>query len=83
MSYDVAWRPAARSAVARFHKSDPDGVNQVLDSVNLLAREPRPHGATKYGSDEIFRVHVGRYRLMYEVRDALVTVIVVHVGRIP
>ncbi|WP_443064241.1 type II toxin-antitoxin system RelE family toxin [Streptomyces sp. NBC_00525] len=28
------------------------------------------------------RIHVGRYRVLYEVMEARVTVIVIHVGRV-
>ncbi|MEV3947058.1 MULTISPECIES: type II toxin-antitoxin system RelE family toxin [Streptomyces] len=28
------------------------------------------------------RVHAGRYRVLYEIKDAEVTVIVIHLGRL-
>ncbi|WP_327171611.1 type II toxin-antitoxin system RelE family toxin [Streptomyces sp. NBC_01336] len=54
----------------------------LTDAVDLLAGNPFPEGSTPYGSPTPRRVHVGRYRVMYETRDAQVTVIVIHVGRV-
>lgn len=83
MSYRIEWLPAAKRALIDFRKSDPEGVDQVFDAVNMLARDPRPERAHQYGSPDVLRIHIGRYRLLYEVRDAVVTVTVVHLGRIP
>lgn len=83
MTYRVEWRTPAKAKLIELRKSDPDGVDQVFDAVNALARDPRPVGAQQYGSPDILRIHIGRYRLMYEIHDATVTVTVVHVGRTP
>ncbi|MEV6314087.1 type II toxin-antitoxin system RelE/ParE family toxin [Streptomyces sp. NPDC051776] len=83
MIYRVEWRPSAKQKIIEFRKSDLEGTDQVLDAVNALAHDPRPVGARPYGSPDVLRVHVGRYRLMYEVADAVVTITVVHVGRMP
>ncbi|MFD6278863.1 type II toxin-antitoxin system RelE/ParE family toxin [Streptomyces sp. NPDC060209] len=53
-----------------------------MDAVDLLADSPRPEGSAEYGAPTLRRMHVGRYRVMYEITDAAVTVIVIHVGRI-
>ncbi len=82
MIYRVDWLPEAKSRVVEYRKSDPEGVDLVFDAVNALARDPRPAGAQRYGSPDVLRIHVGRYRLLYEVRDAVVRITVVHVGRV-
>ncbi|MFJ9040478.1 type II toxin-antitoxin system RelE/ParE family toxin [Streptomyces sp. NPDC102406] len=48
----------------------------------MLADDPRPLGTTAYGSPELRRMHVGRYRLLYEIDDGTITVVVLAVGRI-
>jgi mRNA interferase RelE/StbE len=58
------------------------GLEQPLSTVDLLADEPRPAGTTEYGSPDLRRLHVGRYRVLYDVNDAIVTVVVIHAGRI-
>lgn len=62
----VRWSESAKRSMARFRKEDPRGVDQVLDAVNLLRSNPRPAGAQPYGRAHL-RIHVGRYRVLYEV----------------
>jgi mRNA interferase RelE/StbE len=58
-------------------KSDPEGLRQVFVS----ADDPRPEGTTAYGSADLRRLHVDRYRLLYEVLETQVRFAVLHVGR--
>nr|WP_279571442.1 type II toxin-antitoxin system RelE/ParE family toxin [Streptomyces sp. 8K308] len=77
------WSPQARRAMTTYRKDDPGGIDQVLDSVNLLRKHPRPPGAQAYGRD-LLRIRVGRYRVRYEIvnREPLVPGIET-VGRTP
>ena len=80
MSYEVIWEPEALAQAERFAKDDPDGVRQVFSAVDHLADEPRPEGS--FGSADILRIHVGAYRVMYEISDQQVRVSVIHLGRL-
>ncbi|MCZ7430147.1 type II toxin-antitoxin system RelE family toxin [Streptomyces sp. WMMC1477] len=80
MSYEVIWEPEALAQAERLAKDDPDGVRQVFAAVDRLADNPRPDGA--FGSADVLRIHVGRYRVMYEVNDRQVRVSVIHLGRV-
>lgn len=82
MTYSIVWDESAIDAAARFLKDDPDGLRQLMDAVDLLADQPRPEGSTPYGSPDLRRMHVGRYRVMYEISEATVTIVVIHVGRL-
>ncbi|MEV6978365.1 type II toxin-antitoxin system RelE/ParE family toxin [Kitasatospora sp. NPDC093806] len=82
MSHTIIWDEPAINAAARFLKDDPDGLRQVMDAVDLLAHSPRPPGSTEYGSPDLRRMHVGRYRVMYEITEATVTIVVIHLGRL-
>jgi mRNA interferase RelE/StbE len=61
---------------------DPEGVAQVLDATDGLADEPRPSGAFPYGSADLLRIRVGRYRILYEIDPAAESITVLHIGRI-
>ncbi|WP_408055478.1 type II toxin-antitoxin system RelE family toxin [Streptomyces radicis] len=63
----------------RFAKTDPDGVKQVFVAVDHLADDPRPAGA--FGSADVLRIHVGPYRVVYEISGAAVLISVIHLGR--
>ncbi|MFD3779960.1 type II toxin-antitoxin system RelE/ParE family toxin [Streptomyces sp. NPDC058612] len=80
MSYEVIWEPEALAQAEKFAKDDPGGVRQVFTAVDHLADAPRPEGA--FGSADVLRIHVGAYRVMYEVGDRQVRVNVIHLGRV-
>jgi mRNA interferase RelE/StbE len=80
VSYEAIWEPEALAQAERFAKDDPDGVRQVFTAVDRLADEPRPEGA--FGSTDVLRMHVGIYRVMYEISDHRVRISVIHLGRL-
>ncbi|MER7959170.1 type II toxin-antitoxin system RelE/ParE family toxin [Streptomyces sp. NPDC096030] len=82
MTYSIVWDEVAIGAAARFLKDDPDGLRQLMDAVDLLADQPRPEGSTPYGSPDLRRMHVGRYRVMYEITEVTVTIVVIQIGRL-
>ncbi|MBO8196612.1 type II toxin-antitoxin system RelE/ParE family toxin [Streptomyces oryzae] len=79
MSYEIIWEPEALAQAERLAKEDPAGVRQVFTAVDRLADNPRPDGA--FGSADLLRIHVGVYRVMYEINDHTVRVSVIHLGR--
>ena len=81
MTYEVTWSERALDQAAGFLKDDPDGLDQLFQSVDLLADEPRPEGTTEYGTPDRRRLRSGRYRVLYDVNDNTVTVVVIHAGR--
>ncbi|ALO05766.1 Plasmid stabilization system [Streptomyces venezuelae] len=66
----------------RFLEDDPDGLRQLMDSGDLLADQPRPDGSAEYGSPDLRRLHLGRYRVLYEITEATVRIVVIHGGGI-
>jgi mRNA interferase RelE/StbE len=54
----------------------------VVAVIRSLAGEPRPPGAVKLKDFELpaWRVRVGHYRIIYEIHDADLIVIVVNVA---
>ncbi len=82
MNFQIIWEAEAVSSATRFIKDDPDGLREVFLAVDLLGREPRPAGSTELGSRYLRRLHVGRYRVIYEIAESAVTVVVVPPGRV-
>jgi mRNA interferase RelE/StbE len=77
-SYRVEVRPAALKQLDRVH--GPDRA-RILRRVQSLADNPRPAGVTKLaGSDDLWRIRVGDYRVVYIVVDEVLVVTVVAVG---
>lgn len=82
MTYRVAWTPRAQAKATALARADPEGVAQARKCVELLADNPRPDGAHAYGNTR-YRVHVGLYRVMYEIHDTVQVVSIEHLGRTP
>ncbi|MFM8656504.1 MAG: type II toxin-antitoxin system RelE family toxin [Chthoniobacterales bacterium] len=54
---------------------------RLRDTIDSLAIEPRPHGCSKLsGGKDIYRVRVGVHRIVYQVIDDRLLVLVVDIG---
>lgn len=71
----------APSAARQLRKFDHSARRRVQAAVELLASDPRPPGATKIvGGEGEWRVRTGDYRIVYEIRDQVLLVLVLAVG---
>lgn len=52
---------------------------QVAERINALADDPRPPGLEQLAPDT-YRVRSGDYRIIYEVEDSILKVLVVTIG---
>ena len=78
MSYRIVVAP---SAVRQLRKLDRVAQRRVQGAIELVASEPRPNGAKKLiGGDGEWRVRTGDYRIVYELHDHVLLVLVVAVG---
>jgi mRNA interferase RelE/StbE len=77
VSYAVEIAPAARRQIKKLPN---DIQKKVVEKLEELALEPRPDGVKKLeGSDDLYRVRLGKYRIIYEIQDGLLLVTVVKV----
>ena len=78
MSYRIEVAPAA---VRQLRKLDRVAQRRVQAAIELLASKPRPSGAKKLvGGDGEWRVRTGDYRIVYEIHDSVLLILVVAVG---
>lgn len=73
MSLRVDYDERAISQAAAF-LDDPQGTRAVLDAIDRLADDPRPAGSFPYGSPDLRRLRVGRYRVLYEITEDAIAV---------
>lgn len=53
----------------------------IFGKIAKLADDPRPNGAIKLlGAGALYRIRYTDYRIIYEVQDATVTVLIIKVG---
>jgi mRNA interferase RelE/StbE len=78
MAYTIDTSPAARRQLARLPRDVQPRVSAAIDS---LADNPRPPGCLKlHGRGDQYRIRVGDYRIIYEIQDDILIVLVVEVG---
>lgn len=53
--------------------ADPAGLTMVLEAIDALADEPRPTDSVAWGR-AIGRLHIGNYRVLYEIGETTVWV---------
>lgn len=58
---------------------NPD-VRRIMRRIAALAVDPRPAGCEKLSGQERYRVRQGTYRIVYEIEDARLIVLIVKVG---
>lgn len=78
MTYAISMAPAA---VRQLRKFDPPGRRRIQAAIELLASDPRPPAATQLvGGAGEWRVRTGDYRVVYEIRDDKLIVLVLSIG---
>jgi mRNA interferase RelE/StbE len=69
------------AAAKQVRKLDAAARARVLRALTGLADEPRPSGVKKLvGTDNAWRIRVGDYRVIYEIDDGIVVVVVFRVA---
>ncbi len=60
----------------------PSSVQRrVKEKIDSLERNPRPQGIDKIaGEEQLYRVRIGDYRVIYQIRDSEHLVLVLHIG---
>ncbi|HVA79501.1 MAG TPA: type II toxin-antitoxin system RelE/ParE family toxin [Candidatus Binataceae bacterium] len=78
MAYTVEF---SSGADREFRKLAREIQLRLRPRIDALAGEPRPPGAKKLkGGDELWRIRVGDYRIVYEVRDRILVILIVRVA---
>lgn len=78
MSYQVTLAPAA---ARQLRKIDPQARRRIQAAIELLAADPRPPSATQLvGGAGEWRVRTGDYRIIYDIHDQHLLVLVLGIG---
>jgi mRNA interferase RelE/StbE len=77
MSYSILIEKSAQKSLAKipqpFH-------NRIIESIWSLADNPRPHGGKKLTGREAWRIRIGDYRVIYEIHDEKLVILVIIIG---
>ena len=77
-TYEISY---ARGVKKDFRAIDKKYHARIMAAIYELANNPRPAGIKKLvGYDGHYRLRVGDYRVIYEIHDGKLTILVVEVG---
>lgn len=78
MSYRIEWKPSAERS---FRKLPRQAQDRISLRVNELATNPRPDGVKKLGGEEnAWRIRVGDFRIIYEIHDGVLMIMILRVA---
>ena len=75
--YSLRFRKSVAKDLRAIPKKD---LVRILTHIDSLALDPRPPGCEKLSGLDRYRLRVGVYRLLYEIEDDVLTVLVVKVA---
>ena len=70
-----------QSAKKELKKLDKQIIPRILQAVENLANNPYSSGSKKLiGSDSIYRIRVGDYRIVYNIKSSVLIIEIIKVG---
>jgi mRNA interferase RelE/StbE len=75
--YEILIRPSVKKDVKNIPKAD---LQRIMERISNLQDDPRPRGCVKLSGLDYYRIRQGDYRIVYEIEDARLIVIIVKVG---
>ena len=71
----------SRTAEKQLKRLNRDNQRRVVKAIVALAEDPRPPGSRKLaGYDDVFRIRVGPYRVLYSVSEKKLVIIILKIG---
>ena len=57
-----------------------EAYTRIRDAIGGLAEDPRPSGCLKLTGRDGWRIRIGNYRVIYEIRDKVLVVLVIRIA---
>jgi mRNA interferase RelE/StbE len=76
-SYRLLIKPSAGKEIEALPKHDR---RRIVAKITSLSLNPRPPGCEKLSRHDQYRLRQGNYRILYEIQDLDLVVVVVKVG---
>jgi mRNA interferase RelE/StbE len=76
-SYKLLIKPSAGKEIEALPQQDR---GRIVEKIASLAHAPRPPGCEKLSGHDQYRLRQGNYRILYEIHDLDLVVVVVKVG---
>ena len=69
-----------RSAQKRLAKISNPYFEAISEKIKSLEKDPRPPGCKKLTGRESWRIRIGDYRVIYNISDHLLQIMVIEIG---
>ncbi len=79
-TYQVFLAKSAEKSLLKISQSLPAMGRKIAQMIERLKTEPHLGAKLKGTKDEIRRIRVGDYRIIYEIHESTITIIVLYVG---
>ena len=76
-NYELVFKKSVAKDLRVFPKQD---VKRIMERIRSLSGDPRPVGCEKLSGQERYRVRQGVYRIIYEIEDGRLTVLIIKIG---
>lgn len=77
MTYRIEILRIAQKQLAKIERLHQQ---RIVDVIRSLALEPRPRGCKKLSGRPAWRIRVGPYRVIYEIHEVQLLVLVITIG---
>ncbi len=76
--YKIEWKQSAKKELRKLEKAT---ISRIIRVVEDLSSDPHPTGCRKLqGSEHLYRVRVGNYRVVYSVENEVLLIEIIRVG---
>lgn len=75
--YTIEILVRAQRKLSKIPRAD---CERIITSIETLAEIPRPAGCKKLSGRPAWRIRIGEYRVIYEIEDDRLRVLVVEIG---
>ena len=69
-----------KSAIKVLRRLPRDDQIRIARSIQSLSDRPRPHNCTKLADSPYYRIRCGSYRIIYEIRDDRLIIVILKIG---
>jgi mRNA interferase RelE/StbE len=77
-TYRIEWKSSALKDIKHLDRSI---IPRIIAAIESLSEISRPSGVRKLqGSDQSYRIRVGEYRVVYEIIDKIVCIVIIRIG---
>lgn len=78
MSFGLEYKSSVKKELRKLTRVDRVAI---IEKIERLKNNPKPEGSAKLkGSQDLFRIRHGDYRVIYQIRKNVLLVIIIRVG---